>query len=118
GKGISEKATAVAKGVVKTGLKAAGLTHGVAGYVVGDAAGEALAPKVANLIEQNSGRLGAIAQRGAKAAASALTGAMELGEAAAPAMKLAGPGAVKTALDVFWGEHDTPEAAYETRVKE
>lgn len=118
GKAIAEKGDVVAKGVVKTGLKLAGLSHGLPGYLAGEVAGEAAAPAVARFIEQNSGRLGAIAQRGARAAASAIDGAMELGEAAAPAFKLAGAGATKTALDVFQGPHDSPEKAYTERAAE
>lgn len=117
-RGISDAGDKVAKGVVKTGLKAAGVTHGIGGYLLGDAAGEVAAPAVSNFIQQNSGRLGALAQRGAKAAASALDGAMALGETAAPVFKLAGAGAAKTALDVFQGPHDTPEKAYAARVDE
>lgn len=118
GKAIAEKGDVIADKVVGKGLKLAGLSHGIPGYLAGEVAGEAVAPAVSRFIEQNSGRLGAIAQRGARAAASAIDGAMALGESAQPTFKLAGAGATKTALDVFQGPHDTPEKAYTERVAE
>lgn len=108
---ISEHAPAIAEKATKLGLKGAGLTHGLAGYLFGEAAGDAVAPKVADVIARNSGAIGAIAQRGAKAAAQTIdavtTGASAVRPAVAP-----------TAMSVFLGKEKEPERAYESRVDE
>lgn len=114
GKAISEKAPDIAEKAVHVGLKAAGLTHGLPGYLLGDVAGDVLAPVVGSAIERSSGALGAIAQRGAKLASQTIDSVT----AVAGVASKASPAIIPSATAVFLGKHDSPEDAYTARVDE
>lgn len=107
---IAEAAGGTAEKATKLGLKAAGLAHGLPGYLFADAAGDAIAPKVADAVQQNAGVLGAIAQRGARAASSTVDAALGAGRAASPGLP--------SATSVFVGKFASPEAAYAERANE
>lgn len=107
---IARAAPGIADKVVRTGLKVAGLSHGVPGYFLGEAAGEQLAPKVAGAIARNSGVIGEMAQKGARLAASAIGSVTEGTGAKVATATLPG------ATSVFMGDRETMEDAYGARI--